>query len=389
MTNQTIFRLGLVFIVLGIIFSYFSISVFFGIILLGGLFFDRKFYILFLCFVFGFVWFFVFNPYVINEEFVSTEAIVLRDGVCLEEREYYPVKSKEGIFYIYSSCDNNILKGDVVFVSGKVSFNKYFNYDVFLSGKIKNVVFEEVEVLKRKEKGLFDIFKDKIKNNLRKIFNPYNSDLGGMLLFGKSFSSNIEIKNIFQKIGLSHVVVTSGQHLSILIDIFGIVFGFLSFLFLSIFNFFFVIVFLFFVGFSVSLVRASVMFLYNFIGRIIGRVPDNLNNFLICFVLIVLVNPYVLFYDVGFKLSFLAVFGILFIFPLLKERFNKMGNSLFQRYFVDLMIISFCVLLSTYPYLAYTFSEVSLIGPLANLLLIPFVFPIILGVLFLAGLSFV
>lgn len=331
----------------------------------------------------------MFQPYVVNEEFVKTEAVVLRDGVCVSEREYYPVKSKEGIFYIYSSCDNNILKGDVVFVSGKVSDNDYFNYDVFLSGKIKNVVFEEVEVLKRKDKNVFDIFKDKIKSNLRKIFNPYNSDLGGMLLFGKSFSSNVEIKNIFQKIGLSHVIVTSGQHLSILIDIFSIMFGFLPFLFLSIFNFFFVILFLFFVGFSVSLVRASIMFLYNFVGRIIGRVPDSLNNFLICFVLIVLINPYVLFYDIGFKLSFLSVFGILFIFPLIKERFNIGNNSLVQRYFIDLMFISFSVLFSTYPYLAYTFSEISLISPLANLLLIPFVLPIIVGVLVIVGISFI
>lgn len=342
-----------------------------------------------MCFLFGFFWISLFNVYEVKTDYVNVSAIALRDGVCVSEKEYYPVKSEEGIFYIYSSCENNISKGDVVFVSGKVEKNEYFNYDLFLSGKVKGVVYEEVEILEKQEKNSISKLKEKIKNNLRQILSPYNSDLGGMILFGKSFSANLLVKNVFQKIGLSHVVVTSGQHLSIFVDVFNFVLQSASFLFLTGFNFLFVVLFLIFIGFTVSLFRASIMFVYNVLARCLGRLPDKINNLLVCLVLIVLINPFVLFYDVGFKLSFLSVFGIMFIFPLIKEKVRRYEVGGLKTYFVDLILIAFSILFSTYPFIAYTFAEVSLVSPLANFILVPFILPIIFGVMFVILLSFV
>ena len=312
----------------------------------------------------------------------------MRDGICISEDEYYPVKSKEGMFYVFSPCYLAVLKNDRVFVEGRVGENKYFNSDIFLSGRIKNIVSGDVEVKERSSPGLVRRIKIKVKNNFKKLFSPHNFDLTSMLLFGKSISYNKEIKDVFRKIGMSHIVVTSGQHLSILIDIFTFVFSFVPLLFVSFFNIFFVLFFLVIVGFSVSLVRAFLMFIYNLTGRLLGRIPDKFNNLLICCVLMFLVNPSIMFFDVGFKLSILSVFGLLFIYPLLGERFCVSRQPLIGRYLAGLFLISLSVLVSTYPYLIYAFKEISLIAPLSNFLLVPFVLPIMVSVLFLVCLSF-
>jgi len=76
-------------------------------------------------------------------------------------------------------------------------------------------------------------------------------------------------------------------------------------------------------------------------------------------------------FDVGFQLSFSAVFIILLMMPEaqriipVKYRFRKTG-ALFT-----IILVSFVVQLGLFPILTYYFGEFSIIGPLANALVIP------------------
>jgi competence protein ComEC len=75
------------------------------------------------------------------------------------------------------------------------------------------------------------------------------------------------------------------------------------------------------------------------------------------------INPMLLFYDVGFQLSFLAALGII-----------SLGSSLKKWLKWDVLIMTVSAYVFTLPILIYNFGQVSLIGLLANLLIVPVVY---------------
>ena len=108
-----------------------------------------------------------------------------------------------------------------------------------------------------------------------------------------------------------------------------------------------------------------------------------------------LINPRLLRDDIGFQLSFLAVLGIIYIYPKIKKIFEKISvvKKIKNNFFV-FIINTICVTISaqiiTAPILLYNFGDVSLIAPVSNILvlwLLPFLLislfvAIILGLIF-------
>lgn len=81
----------------------------------------------------------------------------------------------------------------------------------------------------------------------------------------------------------------------------------------------------------------------------------------------VLWNPYILVYDVGFQLSFASTFGLLVFVPLLDERVPKFGGALREG-----LLLTVAAQIATFPFMAFHFGRVSLISPVANVLAVPF-----------------
>jgi len=83
------------------------------------------------------------------------------------------------------------------------------------------------------------------------------------------------------------------------------------------------------------------------------------------------INPLLLFYDVGFQLSFLAVLGLIYLEPFIK-RFVKFS----------IVSITLAAQVFTLPIMVYNFGNISYVSPLTNLLISPIVSPLmILGFL--------
>ena len=101
-----------------------------------------------------------------------------------------------------------------------------------------------------------------------------------------------------------------------------------------------------------------------------------------------LINPRLLRDDVGWQLSFLAVFGIIYIFPILEAGAEKF--SLSDKWRIrSIVLVTFSVQITTLPIVIASFGIFSVYAPLANLLvlpLLPFVMIFILGALFLSWL---
>jgi len=168
-------------------------------------------------------------------------------------------------------------------------------------------------------------FSLKIKNFLEEklsiFFNSFQKEFLMSLFFGARNHLSYPLKEKIQKVGLSHIVAVSGFHLSFLNK------G-LSFLFYELFalnkylNFFLIIIFDFlFVlcsNFSPSVIRSFSMAFLVLLASLNYRFyyPTNALIFTLC--LMIFLNPEI-FFDIGFQLSFLATFSLLYFYPLLEK----------------------------------------------------------------------
>ncbi|MFI3294393.1 MAG: ComEC/Rec2 family competence protein [Rikenellaceae bacterium] len=129
-------------------------------------------------------------------------------------------------------------------------------------------------------------------------------------------------------------------------------------------------------GGSASVLRAVTMFTIVEFGLLFSSRRSLFNTLLIAAFLMLLYNPRYLF-DVGFRLSYLAMVGIALIYIPLRSRL-AIKNRILKRV-VDVILISLSAQLLTAPLVLYTFGEISIVSPLTNILVWLTVPLIILG----------
>lgn len=171
-------------------------------------------------------------------------------------------------------------------------------------------------------------------------------------------------------VGLTHIIAVSGYNLTIIVravanvKIFGSKFQKLA-VSLSL-----IILFVLITGFSASIVRASLVSVLGLWAWYYGR---NLRPLLvICLVaaLTGLYNPFYVWGDIGWYLSFLAFFGVLILAPMIHAKLlpNKEPKGL-------LLVITetFAAYIMTLPLIMFVFGKLSVVALVANLLVIPLV----------------
>jgi len=199
------------------------------------------------------------------------------------------------------------------------------------------------------------------------------------LLFGKS-ASNIsdEVKEDFKRTGTVHLLVVSGLHLSILI---GTCFAVLSAFRIPmapalLLTTFINLTYMLLAGAASSVMRAALMAELTLIAKLFDRDKDFFTAISLAALIILLFDPLVLF-NIGFQLSFMATFSLVCLAPLIQERLKALPG-----YLSTLLSVSLAPVLATFPVIYYNFSQVSLVAPLANMLILPWIqFLIILGFL--------
>ena len=160
-----------------------------------------------------------------------------------------------------------------------------------------------------------------------------------------------ETLDYFVNTGTIHVLSVSGLHVALIFFILSFLFsginrGKMGTIFYPILMILFLWTYAFITGFSPPVQRSTVMFTFVIIGSILRR-PVNIYNSLSASALVlILLDPNVLF-DIGFQLSYLAIFGIVLLQPPLdslvqfKNKIMKWGWTLFT--------ISIAAQLITFP----------------------------------------
>ncbi|MBI4054413.1 MAG: ComEC/Rec2 family competence protein [Candidatus Doudnabacteria bacterium] len=212
-------------------------------------------------------------------------------------------------------------------------------------------------------------FKAAFMERLNQIIpEPENSLVLGLLL-GARRTIPSDLQEAFKITGLSHIVAISGFNISIITALLG---GFVvrrlgaKAAFLS--SLLFVSAFVVLTGAQPSVVRAAIMGLLGVVALNLGRRTLAMNVLVVAALVMVALNPNLLAFDLGFQLSFLATSGLVLLGGVLEKWFAAVPNFLGLR---TILATTIAAQVFVTPLLVFHFDRLSLVSPLANLLVLP------------------
>ncbi len=237
--------------------------------------------------------------------------------------------------------------------------------------------YSDLKVLKSKTStlnGFASAFRKHINKSLKN--NGYKNDelaIINALLLGQRQNMSKELIENYQNAGAVHILAVSGLHV-------GVLFLLLSFLLKPLEKFkkgelikLVIVILLLWsyatiAGLSASVVRAVTMFTAIAIGQLSNRKSNTLNNLFISMFVLLLVKPLFLF-SVGFQLSYLAVFSIVYFYPKFIDFYNP--KSIFLKKPWQLFAISCSAQIGILPLSLYYFHQFPSLFFVSSLIIIP------------------
>ncbi len=211
-----------------------------------------------------------------------------------------------------------------------------------------------------------------IKNE---IFGNVRGDNGAVLIAlltgDREYISN-ELYDKTKLCGVTHILVVSGMHLSILS---GAVLNLFRKLKLkrklAVFIVFLLIALVITIcNFHTSAIRSAIMSIIMLSGSLISRKADSLNSLGFAVTVMVMANPFIAG-SAAFLLSVFSTFGVIFVTPMIKlltEGLRFKGKlSKILNYAGDVIIISVSALICVFPITIYYYGYTSLISPLVTI----------------------
>ncbi len=226
--------------------------------------------------------------------------------------------------------------------------------------------------------------KDRFESSVsRSLPVPYSAYINGVLL-GTKQEIPEELTQAFNKTSTTHILAISGYNITIIGEALLVVLVFFmrrrrAFWF----SVAIIIIFTIMTGADASVVRAAIMGLLLLFANGYGRLYDPKNSILLAAGIMIFLDPLALRFDVGFQLSFLAVLGLMYVAPILKERFKKIPEWFGLK---ETVLMSLSAQIMVAPLLAYVFHTFSLVSLPANLLVLPLM-PYVMLFGFLTGIA--
>ena len=321
------------------------------------------------------------------------------------EEVYYSdsvFSTKELVIAYFAQNDSTIdlQAGDIILFSSPPqpiinNNNPYeFNYKKYLEQKriYRQVYLTDDKWIKssqtRKSTG---IIAEQFRERLLQIYRSQpieetEFEILSALTLGYKRELDPETKRIFSASGASHVLAVSGLHVGIVFWVITLLLGFLRkkksgrvlFVIITIIILWF---YAFITGLSPSVTRASAMFSIFVVGENFNRKSNIYNSLAASAFVLLLFNPNNLF-DIGFQLSYAAVFGIVFLQPKL-EKLILIKNKILKFFWV-LITVSVAAQIATFPITTFYFGQFPTYFWITNIFVIPAVMILIpLGILLL------
>lgn len=281
--------------------------------------------------------------------------------------------SSRGNLYISEYKNEKLARGDKVVLSGKLAegFGTYVGYMY----RPKIVTWE------RPEPGdLILKLRNWFAERISRLVPASQVNLGLSYLLGMKAGLPDDLDENLRMVGLVHIVVASGAHLSILVEIARKIFGKLSRFAGLLFSLLFVIFFMAMVGWTPSILRAGLMSILTLMAWYVGRKFMAWRIILMVAAFTLILNPMFII-NLGWLLSFASFSGIMILGP----RWTKFFYGEKKPGFIaEIIITTIAATAMTLPIILYFYGTMSLISVIANLLILP-TLSYAMGLVFLTG----
>lgn len=251
---------------------------------------------------------------------------------------------------------------------GAFRYDKYLaKDDIFITCSYPKLV-EKIGHKKKVLEYLY-FFKDRIAEKIQLLWPEPESSFMAGILYGSRSGLPEKVKNNFSKTGISHIVAVSGYNIAIIAQVmmqvciaiglwrrqaFWVVVGILGF-------------FVIFTGASASVVRAGIMGSLVLLAEYIGRPIKVERTLIIAAAVMTMHNPFIILWDIGFQLSFLATAGLVGIGPILKR---VLPWTVYLGVFGEALLATLAAQVATLPLILYYFGQLSISAPLVNMLVL-------------------
>ena len=282
---------------------------------------------------------------------------------------------------------SGILKRPENFITDQGKVFDYVNY-LRKDGVLYVMSYPKIEIVSRgngnKIKNALFFAKERFLEKINfAIIAPENLLMGGLIL-GEKASFSQELRQSFIDTGTIHIVALSGYNVMIVAQWFmeffakipyapknfGIGIGILA-----------IILFIIMTGGSSTAIRAGIMAILALIARATGRNYDLGRALLLAGVSMIILNPFLLVFDVSFQLSFFATFAVIFVAPRIEKYFMWVTKSFGLR---DIISVTCAAYIFVFPFILYKMGNFSLIALPANILILPFI-PFTMALGFITG----
>ncbi len=281
--------------------------------------------------------------------------------------------------------------GDVLRVKGELKTPPRlddFDYKGYLAhqGIYSTVLYPEIEVLDTgqgfRPMAWVHSLRNRLAQNLAGVLPEPQASLAQGVILGIRGNIPQELKDDFARSGTSHILAISGLHLSIMA---GVMLGIGLWLFgrrhyLYVWLALCVIwLYALITGMHLPVVRGAIMASMFLFAELLGRQRSAIVALTFAAAVMVGVSPYILG-DASFQLSFLAMAGLVFLFPVFRNLGRRAAAAVLgeegaavslANVAVDTLSATLGAIIAVWPVVAYYFGIISFVGPLATFLALP------------------
>ena len=299
--------------------------------------------------------------------------------------------------------------GDMLRVDGNLETPPRFDdfdYKGYLArqGIHSTMLYPEIEVLER-DRGsrlLAGVYwlRGRLSQTLAKVLPEPQASLAQGIILGIRGNIPPPLRQDFSRTGTAHLLAISGLHLSIVAGILlslGIwLFGRRHYLYVWL-ALGAIWLYALITGMNAPVLRGAIMASVFLTAELLGRQRSAFTSLAFAAVIMVVVSPQVL-WQVSFQLSFLAMAGLILIFPRLQVIGRKAVSATLGEegtiastasIITDGLSVTLGAIIATWPVVAHYFGIVSLVGPMATLFALPALPAIILTGVLTGGLGFI
>jgi len=217
--------------------------------------------------------------------------------------------------------------------------------------------------------------------NLEMTLGEPHAALAAGLVVGEKAALGKDLLNDFRIVGLIHIVVLSGFNITVVGDAMRRLLSFLPRVWGIVLGGIGIVLFGVLVGGGATVVRSCFMAGIALSADLIRRDYDVTRALLFAALIMLIQNPMILLHDPSFQLSFLATLGLILLASPIEKRLTFIPEMFGMR---GIVASTFATQIFVSPYILYMMGQLSIIGVVVNILVLPFI-PITMLAVFLTG----